>query len=281
MHQVLDMDERVFFHLSEVLPDDNNSNNMATTPAAAAGGGGGSAPTDKDSSGDGVAESAPDVEGTPSTAAGNGNAKPTPIIKRGQEVAFRIGQRQGKPLGLRVRKLRQGTLPTEESLPCRFVGVVVVPPRNVGPVDKEKVQQLVLLWPGAVFVVGQRYGFQPNRIHPERGLSLSLSVERCTRYRTQWRVLLAWKECWSCCRRNLPLRRLTTPLQPRYAATIGVRRLIPPAYIISLRLESCRTWGDGSSARGSTLHSVVARETWVAALAGFPSWAALSFLFIP
>ncbi|CAM9754667.1 unnamed protein product [Ectocarpus sp. 12 AP-2014] len=136
--EVLDMDERVFFHLSEVLPDDSNSNNIAATPGGAGGAGGGSAPTDKDSSGDGVAESAAEVEGTPSTAAGNGIAKPTPIIKRGQEVAFRIGQRQGKPLGLRVRKLRQGTLPTEESLPCRFVGVVVVPPRNVGTIDKEK-----------------------------------------------------------------------------------------------------------------------------------------------
>ncbi|CAN0337014.1 unnamed protein product, partial [Ectocarpus sp. 8 AP-2014] len=139
--EVLDMDERVFFHLSEVLPDDNNNNNNnnnnAATPAGG-GGGGGSAPTGKDSSVDGVAERAAEVEGTPSTAAGNGNAKPTSIIKRGQEVAFRIGQRQGKPLGLRVRKLRQGTLPTEESLPCRFVGVVVVPPRNVGTVDKEK-----------------------------------------------------------------------------------------------------------------------------------------------
>lgn len=135
MHQVLDMDERVFFHLSEVLHDDNNN---VATPAA---GSGGSAPTDKDSGGDGVAATAPEVESAPSTAAGNGNTKPTPIIKRGQEVAFRIGQRQGKPLGLRVRKLRQGTLPTEESLPCRFVGVVVVAPRNVGTVDKEKVQK--------------------------------------------------------------------------------------------------------------------------------------------
>lgn len=111
------MDERIFFHLSEVLPDD------IKTPSAS---GGGSAA--ENSSGGSVAESAPEVGGG------------KPVIRRGQEVAFRIGQRQGKPLGLRVRKLKPGTLPTEESLPGRFVGVVVVPPRDVGTdKDKEKV----------------------------------------------------------------------------------------------------------------------------------------------
>lgn len=109
------MDERVFFHLSDVLPDDN-------------------------SSGGASAEGVPEVDGTAATntsTSTSGSSKP--IIRRGQEVAFRIGQRQGKPLGLRVRKLRPGTLPTEESLPGRFVGVVVVPPRNIGT-DKEKVR---------------------------------------------------------------------------------------------------------------------------------------------
>lgn len=118
------MDERVFFHLSEVLPDD------VKAPSAS---GGGSA---ADSSSGGVAESAPEVEGAPANNGGSGK----PVIRRGQEVAFRIGQRQGKPLGLRVRKLKPGTLPTEESLPGRFVGVVVVPPRDLGTdKDKEKV----------------------------------------------------------------------------------------------------------------------------------------------
>lgn len=116
------MDERVFFHLSEVLPDDDK------TPSA---GGGGSA---AENSSGGAAESAPEVESATADASGSGK----PVIKRGQEVAFRIGQRQGKPLGLRVRKLKPGTLPTEESLPGRFVGVVVVPPRDVGT-DKDKV----------------------------------------------------------------------------------------------------------------------------------------------
>lgn len=116
-HQVLDMDERVFFHLSDVLPDDH-------------------------SSGGASAESVPEADGTTASntntnTSGSGSSKP--IIRRGQEVAFRIGQRQNKPLGLYVRKLRPGTLPTEESLPCRFVGVVVVPPRNIG-IDKEKVR---------------------------------------------------------------------------------------------------------------------------------------------
>lgn len=54
------------------------------------------------------------------------------IIKRGQEVSFRLGQRQGKPLGLCVKKLKSGTLPLcEELLPSRFVGVVVVAPRMI------------------------------------------------------------------------------------------------------------------------------------------------------
>lgn len=115
------MDERVFFHLSEVMPDD------VKAPSAS---GGGSAAENS------VAESAPEMEGTPANNSGSGK----PVIRRGQEVAFRIGQRQGKPLGLRVRKLKPGTLPTEESLAGRFVGVVVVPPRDVGTdKDKEKV----------------------------------------------------------------------------------------------------------------------------------------------
>lgn len=131
------MDERVFFHLSEVLPDNSSSN------AASASGSGAD-----NNSGVGVTEKAPETEGTPTTtnnANSSGSSSNKPTIKRGQEVAFRIGQRQGKPLGLRVRKLRAGTLPTEESLPCRFVGVVVVPPRNVGTTDKEKVSLWQLL----------------------------------------------------------------------------------------------------------------------------------------
>ncbi|CAM9108870.1 unnamed protein product [Scytosiphon promiscuus] len=134
--EVLDMDERVFFHLSEVLPDNNG--------ASGSGNGG----TAEDSGRVGVSEKALETESNPNTAdststtntTNNNNTNTTnkPTIRRGQEVAFRIGQRQGKPLGLRVRKLRPGTLPTEESLPCRFVGVVVVPPRNVATTDKEK-----------------------------------------------------------------------------------------------------------------------------------------------
>lgn len=114
------MDERVFFRLSDVLPDDNGSGGAA-------------------------AESVPEVNGTAATTtttSSGSSGGSNQIIKRGQEVAFRIGQRKGKPLGLRVRKLRPGTLPTEESLPCRFVGVVVVPPRNIGT-DKERVR----IWP--------------------------------------------------------------------------------------------------------------------------------------
>lgn len=114
------MDERVFFHLSEVLPDDVKA-------PSASGGGGGAAENS------GGAESVPEVEGAPANNSGSSK----PVIRRGQEVAFRIGQRQGKPLGLGVRKLKPGTLPTEESLPGRFVGVVVVPPRNMGT-DKDK-----------------------------------------------------------------------------------------------------------------------------------------------
>lgn len=110
------MDERVFFHLSEVLPDDANA------PSASS------------------ADSAPEAESAAATVPANSSGGGKPVIRRGQEVAFRIGQRQGKPLGLRVRKLKSGTLPTEESLPGRFVGVVVVPPRSVGTdKDKEKV----------------------------------------------------------------------------------------------------------------------------------------------
>lgn len=65
-------------------------------------------------------------------AAAHGGA----IIKRGQEVSFQLGQRQGKPLGLRVRKVKAGTLPPppEEILPSKFVGVIVVAPRSMGSV---------------------------------------------------------------------------------------------------------------------------------------------------
>ena len=122
------MDERVFFHLSEVLPDD--------AKASSASGGGSIA----ENSLGAAAKSSPEAEGASATTTANTGSSGKPIIRRGQEVAFRIGQRQGKPLGLRVRKLPPGTLPTEESLPCRFVGVVVVPPRNVNiGTDKEKV----------------------------------------------------------------------------------------------------------------------------------------------
>eukprot|EP00752_Nemacystus_decipiens_P009418 g8421.t1 len=119
--EVLDMDERVFFHLSEVLPDDVKAPSTSGSGSAA------------DNSSGVVAVSAPEVEGSTANSSGSGK----PVIRRGQEVAFRIGQRQGKSLGLRVRKLKPGTLPTEESLPGRFMGVVVVPPRDVGT-DKDK-----------------------------------------------------------------------------------------------------------------------------------------------
>jgi len=135
------MDERVFFHLSEVLPDDTKVSSAS---------GGGSVAENSVCTG---AESSPEAVGSFATASANSGGSGKPIIRRGQEVAFRIGQRQGKPLGLRVRKLPPGTLPTEESLPGRFVGVVVVPPRNINiniGTDKEKV--------GALF-------FWLNRLH--------------------------------------------------------------------------------------------------------------------
>lgn len=120
--EVLDMDERVFFHLSEVVPDGGRVAGEANASARKDGG----AVTNVATESDGVAVSSK-------------NSVNKVIIRRGQEVAFQIGQRQGRPLGLRVRKLEAGTLPTEETLPWRFVGVVVVPPRNVGSADNEKV----------------------------------------------------------------------------------------------------------------------------------------------
>lgn len=124
------MDERVFFHLSEVLPDEAKANTAS---------GIGSVAENNLGAGAGSSSEAGGAFATASASSGGGGK---PIIRRGQEVAFRIGQRQGKPLGLRVRKLPPGTLPTEESLPGRFVGVVVVPPRNINiniGTDKEKV----------------------------------------------------------------------------------------------------------------------------------------------
>ncbi len=125
------MDERVFFHLSELLPDEAKDGSA---------GGGGSVAENSLGAGPG---SSSEAGGAFATAPANSGGVGKPIIRRGQEVAFRIGQRQGKPLGLRVRKLPPGTLPTEESLPGRFVGVVVVPPRNINiGTDKEKVGYL-------------------------------------------------------------------------------------------------------------------------------------------
>lgn len=99
---MLGTDDRVFFHLSDVLPDKGFP---------------------KGEGGDSVSNGE-------STKRGRKGQEVT--IRRGQEVAFYVGQRQGKPLGLRVRKLPAGSLPTEETFPGSFVGVVVVPPRNVG-----------------------------------------------------------------------------------------------------------------------------------------------------
>lgn len=99
-------DDRVFFHLSDVLPDEGFP---------------------KGEGGVSNGESTPNKE---STRRGRKGQEVT--IRRGQEVAFYLGQRQGKPVGIRVRKLQAGSLPTEEKFPGSFVGVVVVPPRNVG-----------------------------------------------------------------------------------------------------------------------------------------------------
>lgn len=128
---MLDVDERVFFHLSEVVTEEG-------------GGGGTGAGTDargkEGSAADSPAGGA-DVSG--GGGGGDGVKGGRVLIKKGQEVAFRLGQRQGRPLGLRVRKLKKGTLPTEESLPFRLLGVVVVAPRNVGGADNEKVTDLL------------------------------------------------------------------------------------------------------------------------------------------
>ena len=127
---MLDVDERVFFHLSEVVTEEG-------------GGGGASAGADARGKEGSAAHSPPggaDISGAGGGSGGGDGVKGGRVlIKKGQEVAFRLGQRQGRPLGLRVRKLKPGTLPTEESLPSRFVGVVVVAPRNVGGADSEKV----------------------------------------------------------------------------------------------------------------------------------------------
>lgn len=112
---ILGTDDRVFFHLSDVLPDEG-------FPRGEGGVSNGEITPD---------HSIPStMSNKESTKRGRKGQEVT--IRRGQEVAFRLSQRQGKPLGLRVRKLPAGSLPTEETVPGSFVGVVVVPPRNVG-----------------------------------------------------------------------------------------------------------------------------------------------------
>lgn len=125
--EVLDMDEWVFFHLSEIVPEPGNVNPSGESGAVG------------DTTEGETAADTGDANASRSPAKSPAKTRNKAMIKRGQEVAFHIGQRQGKPLGLRVRKLASGTLPKEESLPSRFVGVVVVAPRNVGSLDKDKV----------------------------------------------------------------------------------------------------------------------------------------------
>lgn len=131
---MLDVDERVFFHLSEVITEEGGGG--GTGRGADARNKEGGAPDSSAGGGDAG------TGGGGGGGGGDGIKGGRVLIKKGQEVAFRLGQRQGRPLGLRVRKLKPGTLPTEESLPSRFVGVVVVAPRNVGGADNEKVSYL-------------------------------------------------------------------------------------------------------------------------------------------
>lgn len=136
------MDERVFFHLSEVVldrpPDERAVDADAKADATTAGG----ANDGGDAAGAAAAASA-SASASSAAAAVNTKKISKGIIERGQEVAFRMGKRQGKPIGTRVRKLKAGTLPKEEPLLLRFVGVVVVAPRNIaaasGSTEKEKV----------------------------------------------------------------------------------------------------------------------------------------------
>lgn len=127
---MVDQDERVFFHLSEVVKESNSGSSTSPQPGAVA--------IDRsvdncnfgvtsESSGDTAAGSMLSVPGNDIN-----NAVVGPIISRGQEVAFRIGQRQGRRLGLCVRKLPAGTLTLEECLPTRFVGVIAVAPTWTG-----------------------------------------------------------------------------------------------------------------------------------------------------
>lgn len=129
---MLDVDERVFFHLSDVITEEGGG----------AGTGAGADARSKEGGAPNSSAGGADAGTGGGGGGGDGIKGGRVIIKKGQEVAFRLGQRQGKPLGLRVRKLKPGTLPTEESLPSRFVGVVVVAPRNVGGADNEKVSYL-------------------------------------------------------------------------------------------------------------------------------------------
>lgn len=148
-------DERVFFHLSEVLmqPESDDQDTAKAEDAVT------------------TAEGNPRVANSPVVPIDQSSGKNNsgPIIERGQEVSFRLGQRQGKPLGLCVKKLKGGTLPSEETLPTRFVGVVVVAPRTTagagggGGASTEKVTvtkytlfELVLL----NFVTGDRLSTQ-------------------------------------------------------------------------------------------------------------------------
>ncbi|CAM9914767.1 unnamed protein product, partial [Discosporangium mesarthrocarpum] len=121
--RVMDKDERVFFHLSEVINETGdevllgNVQGFDSSPLV------GPVPvTVQHFSISGGAQSSSSSRGT-----GNvGDAS----ISQGQEVSFRLGQRQGKTVAVSVRKLPQGSLSLEEAVPGRYLGVVVVAPRS-------------------------------------------------------------------------------------------------------------------------------------------------------
>ena len=152
---MLGLDERVFFHLSEVVADGGGEtpggvgSGAVTDSRGKEDGAGDNSAGGIGGGGDGVGGDGAGADGAGAGGGGVGDGVKggrgmmkkgqEVLIKKGQEVAFRLGQRQGRPLGLRVRKLKSGTLPTEVLLPSRFVGVVVVAPRNVSGADSEKV----------------------------------------------------------------------------------------------------------------------------------------------
>lgn len=124
-------DERIFFHLSEVVRE--GPTKAPTFPEDSMDEGDRNQETDQtfvvtDVCGERPPASAPALSS--STPAMSNNFGP--IISRGQEVAFRIGHRHGRRVGLCVRKLAVGSLSLEETIPSRFVGVVVVAPRATG-----------------------------------------------------------------------------------------------------------------------------------------------------